>query len=238
MSSKVSNFFRWSKNILTYNGWGILCWRILQRSLKAIGRLEVVTFFERDLTQPLNDLIFREKVNFSITALSDVPTLVRLMNERQKIRLDDTKIEFNKLVLSRFERGSLCFSGKINSEIIHYNWVSFNSEESLGGRFVHLNPDEAFCLDAFTVREWRGKGVYPAAQAWMLRTLQEKGIGKAYTLIDADNSSSRKPHTRQGWKPIGTVLCFTPTGASRGFIWRLKGNLSRFLEKRNPAAGE
>jgi hypothetical protein len=194
----------------------------------------LVTFFQKDLAQSLNEPKAPQGLTITLATVSDIPSLVNLMKERQKIlEVDEVNI-FEDLVLSRFQRGGLCFLGKIGQEIIHYNWTSFNWEESLGGRFAHLKPDEAFCLDAFTLKEWRGQGVYPAALYRMLQTLQEKGYRKAFTLVDTDNKSSIKPHYRQGWKPFGTVLCFTPRGTSKGRIWRINGDLSSLLEEQIP----
>ncbi len=236
MSSRLSNFVGWSSNILRYNGLLILCWRWLQRGWRPLGTLELVTFLQKDLTQPLIDVKALDGLTITLATVFDIESLVKLMKERQNILgVAETK-GIEDLVLSRFQRGSLCFLGKIGPKIIHYNWTSFNWEQSLGGRFVLLKPDEAFCLDAFTLREWRGKGVYPAAHYRMLQVLQQKGYQKAYTLVDADNRSSQKTHYRQAWKALGTALCFTPHGTSQGRIWRIKGKLARFLEKNPDAA--
>lgn len=236
MSSRLSNFIRWSGNILRYNGLLVLFWQWLRRGLRPLGTLDLVTFFQKDLTQPLIDVKARDDLTIALATVNDIDSLMKLMTERQKILNVAQVKKFESLILSRFQKGSLCLLGKIGKDIIHYNWTSFLWEESMGGRFVHLKPDEAFCLDAFTLREWRGKGVYPAAQYQMLLVLQEKGYRKAYTLVDTDNTSSKKPHYRQGWKTFGTVLCFTPRGTSQGRIWRIKGKLARFLEKESPDA--
>jgi hypothetical protein len=230
MGSKWLNFFRWTGNILRYEGLWVLSWRLLRRALRPLGNMELVTFFEKDLTQPLREVRPSQGIVVSLARPSDIDTLVKLMEERHRIIEPEITKEFKKLVLSRFQRGGLCFLGKTTEEeIVHYNWVSFNREQTLEGRMLHLEPDEAYCLDAFTLREWRGHGIYPFLHYHALRVLKENGIRKAYTLVDADNKSSQKTHVLQAWKPLGTVLSFIPRGASRGLIFHTKASLSRFL---------
>jgi hypothetical protein len=234
MNSRLFNFIRWMGNTLRYNGLMVLSWRLLRRGFRSLGNLKMVTFFLKDLTQPLNEVIARVDLTITLATESDIEPLVKLMKERYKHLDNDLAKKFESLFLYRLQRGGLCFLGKIENEIIHYNWVSFNRNNSLEGRFVDLRPDEALCLDAFTLREWRGKGIYPAAHYRMLQILQAKGYRKAYALVDTDNKSSKKPHFRQGWKPFGTVLCFTPQGSSKSRVWRIKGNPTRFLEEKIP----
>lgn len=233
IGQRIPHFFRWTANILRYNGPLVLLWRLLQRSLLRFGRLELVTFFERDLTQPLRVIQIRVDLTITRAAESDIKALVVLMEERVMMQGIEKEKQVHPLVLSRFQKGNWCFLGKIGAEIIHYNWISFHGDESLAGHFLRLEEDEAYCLDAFTLKEWRGKGIYPAAHYHTLLALRQKGFRKAYTLVDLDNKASRKTHHLHGWKAMGTVLCLTPRGTSRGWIWPNDKALARFLEK-NP----
>lgn len=234
IGQKLHHFFRWTTNILRYNGLRVLLWRLLQRSLLRFGRLELVTFFKRDLTQPLREIQDRVGLTIARATESDLKSLAVLMGERNKIKKVEEEGMVQPLAQSRFQKGNWCFLGKIGVEIIHYNWISFQGDESLPGHFLQLEKDEAYCLDAFTLREWRGKGIYPAVHYHALHILQQKGFRKAYTLVDLDNKASRKTHHLHGWKAIGTVLCFTPRGASKGWIWPNYKALARFLEKPAP----
>lgn len=229
--SRWLHFFQWTGNILRYDGFLILVWRLLRRTLRPLGNLELVTFFEKDLTQPLREVRPAWGIMAGLATASDIGVLVKLMEERHKMVAPDRIKKSENMVLSRFQKGRLCFLGKTGGEIVHYNWISFNREETLTGRTLRLKADEAYCLDAFTLREWRGRGIYPLVHYQALRHLKEKGIKTAYTLVDADNNSSKKNHVLHAWKALGTVLSFIPRGAARGWIFPIKTSLSRFLKR-------
>lgn len=236
MIARFQNFFNWAGQILRYNGPMVLLWRLLQRAVHHFGRLELVTIFKKDLSQPLKEVEGPPGITIAQAAESDVEALLRRMGERFRTQ-DMLKLkEYEDLIRRRIQKGSLCFLGKMGGEIIHYNWITFNWDESLGGRFLHLQDDEALCLDGFTPEKWRGKGVHPVVHYQMLYFLQQNGYRKAFTLVDTDNKSSKKTHHLQGWLTLGVVLCFTPRKASKGWIWTLKGNLSDFLKDQPPAS--
>lgn len=234
MIRRIRNFFHWILTTFRYRGLFGAVWQLIRRTFRPFGNLECVTFLQRDLTLPLGEAKARGSLTITLAAESDIDPLIRLMAGRfrnlEKEKMGETK----DLILRRFQKGSLCFLGKIGEEIIHYNWVSFNREESLGGRFMNLREDQAYCLDAYTQEKWRGQGVYPVAHYRMLDYLRQRGIRKAFTLIDTDNRPSKKIHALHGWKAFGAVLCFTPKGTSQGWVWRIKGNLDHFLEKAIP----
>lgn len=234
IKSRVQNFFKWSGEILRYNGLMVLLWRLLQKGVHRFGRLELVTFFEKNLRPPLKEVKPGEDLIIHPAAESDIESLVKLMGERFGTQEFSRLKEFEALIRRRLKKDSLCFLGKIGKEIVHYNWISFHWEESLGGRVMHLKDDEALCLDAFTPEKWRGKGIHPAVHHQMLYYLQQQGYLKAYTLVDTDNKSSQKTHHIHGWLTTGIVLCFTPRGAIKGWIVTLKGNLIDLLKDQIP----
>lgn len=234
MISRFQNFFKWSGEVLRYNGPMVLLWRWFQRGVHRFGRLELVTIFEKDLRQPLPEVKNPGNMTITIATESEIEPLVELIGERFKTREFSRMKEFEDLVRRRFKRGSLCFLGKIGEEFVHYNWISFHWDESLGGRFIHLKDDEGLCQDAFTPEKWRGKGVHPVVHHQMLYYLRQQGYLKAYTLVDTDNKSSKKTHQLHGWLTLGIVFCFTPRGSAKGWIWPLKGKLADFLKDQIP----
>src|SRR4030042_1764109 len=229
--TRLKNFFRWAANIFCYNGLLALFWRLICRGFRPLGILGLVTFYERELDQPIQEI--KAKVNLAVAPAdkSEIESVIKLAEERET---KEQKANVRNLILNRFQKGSLCFLGKIETEIVHYNWISFNWEESLAGRFLHLKENEAFFLDAFTQEEWRGKKIYPAVQSHLFHYLKQRGYRKDYTLVDTDKRPSKKNHFFNCWKPLGTVLCFTPRGAAKGWVWRIRGTLTPFLEKQVP----
>lgn len=234
MISFFRKFLNWASPILRYNGWLVLFWRILQRIANCFGRMELVTYFEKDLTQPLKEVKGPPELTVTLAEEVDLPALVERMGERFGTR-DVSKLKtYEDIIRSRLQRGCLCFLGKAGKEIIHYNWIAFNWGDSQGGRFLHLQADQALCLDGFTPEPWRGKGVHPAVHFRMLYYLQQHGYLQAYTLVDTDNKSSKKTHHLHNWSSRGVVLSFTPKGKSQGWVWPLKANLRPFLREQIP----
>jgi hypothetical protein len=230
--SRFQRFYRWSKEIIRYNGLMIFLWRLLQRVFRPWGRMELVTFLQKDLRQPLKEV--KQPVNLTITIAneSDIEPLIELERKRLKTRPVSEINERIDWFRRRFKKGSLCFIAKNGQEPIHYNWISFHSDQALGGYYLHVKENEANCLDAFTLENWRGKGIHPAGHYLMLYYLQQHGYLKAYTLIDADNRSSIKGLQPHGWSNLGIVFCFTPRDASKGWIVPLNRSLANFVKTR------
>jgi RimJ/RimL family protein N-acetyltransferase len=55
---------------------------------------------------------------------------------------------------------------------------------------------------AFTLTEYRGKGVYPALAVAVLRSLKEMGYERIVGTVDAYNYSARIAHQRTGYKEV------------------------------------
>jgi len=234
MISRLRNFYRWASNILRYNGLLGLIWQLIRKIFHPFGDLGLVTFFEKDLIQPLKEVKAGAELTIVKAQESDMEPLIKLIGERYGSMKSSQRREVENRVLCRFQKGSLCFLGKIRNEVIHYAWISFNWDESLAGRFLHLGIDEALYLDAYTVEKWRGQRIHPAVLHQMLYYLKQRGYRKVYALVDTDNKSSKKTHDLLAWTVFGNALGFTPRGASKGWIWRIKGSLAPFLEKKVP----
>ncbi len=229
--TRLQNFYHWAVNIFHFDGLLALFWRLICRGFRPLGILELVTIFERELEPPLQEIKAKVDLAVALAEKSEIESIIKLGEERET---KGRKAKIRNLILNRFQKGSLCFLGKIGTEIVHYNWISFNWEESLAGRFLHLKENEAFFLDAFTPEKWRGEKIYPAVQYHIFHYLKQIGYRKVFTLVDIDNRSSKKTHYFHGWQTIGLVLCFTPRGAAKGWVWRIRGNVAPFLEKQIP----
>ena len=228
---RLQNFYRWAVNIFRYDGLLALFWRLTCKSFRPLGILGLVTIFERDLDQPIQEIKAKVDLTIAPAEKSEIESIIKLVEARDS---NGQKAKVQNIILNRFQKGSLCFLGKIGTEVVHYNWISFNWDESLAGRFLHLKENEAFFLDAFTLEKWRGEKIYPAVQYQLFHYLKQRGYRKIYTLVDTDNRSSKKTHYFHGWQTIGLVLYFTPRGATEGWVWRIRGTVAPFLEKQIP----
>jgi hypothetical protein len=241
--SQIRWYFRWGVDTIRYEGLHILLWRILRRSLSPFGRLDMDSFCRKDLTQPLGEKRARVDLTISQATEADTDQLAALVAKRygpkQKRELFET-CSIQKTIRDRFQQGAKCFVGRIGAEMVAYNWIFFHGREWSHRHFVlsiSLNDDEALCDDAFTVGEWRGKGIHGAIHNQMLRCLQQSGIRRAYTLVGTDNVSSSKALHRLGWDFYGIALSFIPCRTNKVWVWRVRGTLEPFVTNQVRACG-
>lgn len=225
--SQIRWYLRRGVDTVRYEGLHILLWRLLKLGLSPLGDLGMVSFCRKDLTQPLGET--RAKVHLIISQASeaDIDQLATLVAKRYgpawKRKLFTTR-GIQETIRERFQQGAKCFVGRIGTEIVHYNWIFFPREES-----SHLSDREPLCDDAFTVEEWRGKGIHGAVNNQMLLFLQQSGFRTAYTLVETDNISSQKALQRLGWDFYGTLLHFNPHRSDKVLRWEVRGPLDPFV---------
>lgn len=234
--------FRWycRRGILTlrYEGFHILLWRILKMGFLPLGYLGFAIFYKKDLTQPVNEIRANVDLTISQATETDVDQLVKLVAQRYGPTRNlewYTKLGLKNTILQRLQRGCKCFVGKIGEEIVAYNWIFFQWEESVPGtsRFIHLRKDEALMNDAFTVETWRGNGIHAAVHNQMLLFLKQSGYRRAYT-IASSVKSTRKALERAVWELSGIMLFFIPRGSEKAWIWRIQGTLEPFVYEEIP----
>jgi hypothetical protein len=233
--SRVRWYSRRTLDTLRYEGLHILLWRTLSQCVSPLGTLQPWTFYQRDLTRPIDEMVPRVAVSVTLAGESDVDQLATLVARRYgPTGIGPYEVRgIRGTILHRLRRGLLCFIARIGTEIVHYNWIAFQPEESLGdaGALIVLGDGEAYCSDAYTADAWRGQGIHTVVLHRMLVFLQQAGYRTAYTDVGSDNKSSWKTHERLGWEVCGAALDFKPRGADRIWRWRTRGGLSPFMTK-------
>jgi branched-chain amino acid transport system permease protein len=223
-------YYRKTIDTLFYEGFYILLWRMLKWCLSPLGYLDMMTFYRRDLTQPLTEKSAKVDLSVIQATEADMDQLTAMVARRYgptMVRLWPYKNQSIRDILQqRFQEGCKCFVAKVGTEMIHYNWIFFYWEEAVMGTVrSRLQADEAICNDAFTEEAWRGKGVHDAVHNYMLRHLQQEGYQCVYTSAGTDNRSSQKALHRHNWTFYGKMLYFIPRGSEQGWVWRIKGSV-------------
>jgi len=149
---RLQNFYRWAVNIFRYEGLSALFWRLICRGFRPFGILGLVTIFERELDQPIQEIKAKMDLAIAPAEKSEIESILKLAEEREA---KGQTAKVRNVILNRFQKGSLCFLGKIGTEIVHYNWISFNWDEFLAGRFLRLKENEAFF---WTPSPWKNGG--------------------------------------------------------------------------------
>ena len=231
--SRVDWYSRRTRETLRYEGLPILLWRSLSQCVSPVGAVQLWTFYRRDLTKPLVETRARADVTITLATDADTDELAALVARRYGPTRPGPyeKLGIGATILHRLRRGLKCFVARSGTEIVHYNWLAFQAEESLGdtGARITLREAEAYCSDAYTVETWRGKGIHTAVLHAMLDFLQKTGYRTAYTDVGTDNRSSWKTHERLGWEVCGTALDFRPRGGDTIWRWRMRGTLYPFI---------
>ena len=231
-------YFRRTRETLYYEGPHILLWRAMVKCLSPLGYLNLVTFYQKDLCQPLGEIRANAEVQVSQATESDTERLVTLaigQDPPGKARGLNKKRDIEDMILRRFRQGSRCFVGRIGTNIVHYNWIFFHRVERWSAgkvSYIHLlGNDEAFCDDAYTVDEWRGRGIHTIVQKQMLLFLKQAGYCRVYTISKSANRSSQKTHRRLGWESCGKMLYFHPRGQEKAWRRKVSGTPPRpFVE--------
>jgi hypothetical protein len=226
--SQARWYLRRGIDTVRYEGLHILMWRVLRLGLSPLGRLAIVSFCRKDLTQPLRRTQAKVGLIVSQATEADIDKLAALVGKRygpSSMRRWFKARSIQETIRDRFEEGARCFVGKIGTEIVHYNWIFFRRKDWPGvPYFIQLSEREALCDEAFTVEELRGKGIHGAVHNQMLLFLQQSGFRTAYTLVHTDDISARKALHRLGWDFYATLLHFSPRKSDRVFWWQIRGS--------------
>ncbi len=231
---------RWYRDrairILRYDGWVVLPYRILVRSLSPLGKLGVRVFYEVDLSGKFKET--RPKVDLGITRASedDIPhlaTFERAKDVREVVaEAERQRVSVEEILRRRIRRGDVCFIARVGEEIVHTNWIALPGTTGQLGLFSpHMQQDEAYTYNGHTATRWRGKAIHAAVVAHMLAFLREESYRKAYAQARWENKASWISHERMGWTRSGTVLFFQPRGSKVFLVWRLRGRLAPYFER-------
>lgn len=230
-NSQMYRYYRRCADIVRYEGLHILLLRVLRKALSPLGDLNAMTFCLKDLTQPLEEMQAKVDLFVRQATEADIDQVVALMemrsNPKQKLRVFKTK-SIQETINERFQQGDKCFLGIIGTEMVHINWISFHRIED-EHYFVDLRDREAFCNNAFTVLEWRGKAIHGAVHNQMLLFLQQSGFHTAYTTVASYNISSQKALQRLGWNFYSTLLYFNPHKSDKVLTWQIHDPIDPFV---------
>ncbi len=229
--------FHWYRqlavNTIRYEGLHVLLWRLMQYSLSPLGRLGMLSFCRKDLTQGLLDIRAKVVLTINRATEADIDQLTMLASSRygpsQRRELFSER-SIRETILDRFEHAATCFVARIGEEIVHYNWIFFHRHvwEPGGPCLITMGNREALCDDGFTPEDWRGRAIHGAVNNAMLNFLQQSGFETAYTLVNSFNLSSKKALHKVGWDFFANFLYFTLRKSQKTFGLEVRGSIAPF----------
>lgn len=191
-------------------------WARLVTVLSPLGELGMTYLYEKDLSKPLSPFTARVEVIIGEATPADIEQVVATIAVRSPHQAD----RIRQGILDRLRRGARCFVAKIDGRVVHHNWLIFDRVESwpASSRSV-LGNNEAYCTDAYTVEDWRGRAIHTEVLYRMLSHLQQAGYHRAYTAVEAANEASWKTHVRLGWTLCGIAVHFRRQRSDRAWVW-------------------
>jgi hypothetical protein len=97
--------------------------------------------------------------------------------------------------LERLKKGNLCFGVKYQGQLAAFTWCSLD-KSTFRFRKIPLSNDEAYLFDAYTLMEFRGKGIAPFMRYQLYKELAKLGKNKLYSISDVMNTPSIKFKTK------------------------------------------
>ena len=132
----------------------------------------------------------------------------------------------------RVQHGDLCHVAKCNGQIIFISWIAFRECYSYGlDREYELADSQAYVYSAYTLPEFRGNGVYPAAHCHSLQLLKDSGYKQILTFVDPKNHAAMRMPEKLGYDKIG-ITGFIEVFGLRWYYHRDRGAFST-LKTRN-----
>lgn len=199
------------------SAWSILSndglWRFGSELVKRIGTFETYVAFRFDLANEIRP------------ASADIPLSIRRATESDfaKFRSLPYPLRRHAQLHDRYgiDECHLAFS---QGAIAHLAWVYYPSELSKHPTpFRILRRDEAAIANCVTIREFRGKGVYPAVIRALLEDLKRQGYRYCYMYIEVRNTASVRGVSKLGFTPVGKswrLHLFFHSDPAAGFYFR------------------
>lgn len=120
----------------------------------------------------------------------------------------------------RVSNGDRCFVAKYDNKVIYAMWVAFGKCYSfLLSREYPLATDECYMYSAYTLPEFRGKGLHPSVNTQLFILLNKWGITRITFFIEPNNLSAMRLPEKLGYSRSGITGYFEIFGIRRYFHW-------------------
>jgi GNAT superfamily N-acetyltransferase len=149
---------------------------------------------------------------------SGVPPGVEVRVADQPLAAGDVAARWHPQAAERLRDGQACAIAHHETELVAYCWLSC-TPVWVGeiGRTVIPGPEDVYLYDAFTMPEWRGRGLFSAMIAPLLALARSRHRRRALIFVGAGNRASRRAIERAGFEFVHTVSRVELWGLTR--LW-------------------
>lgn len=192
------------------NGQSAVNHAIKKRKLLSRGRLNLFSF---KLSRPILEIKTGEDAEYSF------------LNTKSREKAEGlTSLVGKEIVNTRFNRGEICGVARLNSEVVSYCWVAFQQAE-VGeiNRTIKLRNNELYLYDAFTLPDYRGRGLFPALLTAILGFAKSQGYSRALIFSLRENRPSVRGIEKAGFSLFQSIYFFKSLGLTLCLSGRIKG---------------
>lgn len=110
------------------------------------------------------------------------------------------------IVNARFNQGEVCGVAWSNSAVVSYCWLAFKQAE-VGeiNRIIKLRDNELYLYDAFTLPDYRGRGLFPALLTAILGFARSQGYSRALIFSNSKNRPSLRGIEKAGFSLFQSI---------------------------------
>lgn len=95
----------------------------------------------------------------------------------------------------------------VRDKLAHISWlVNYERNQVCRFRNIWLREHEAEIRHCYTLREFRGRGLYPFMIRWLCGEAASQGIRRVFMLVAEDNLSSKRGIEKAGLQRAGRVV--------------------------------
>ena len=172
---------------------------------------ELLIFFEKSLSCPVEELNARTEISFSKGSWDDI------------CELNTREYHLSGLESYELNNNRDCFIGR-TERIVFYVWVSYNNIYDDKIFDIALSENQAYIYRAFTHPDYRGLRIYPAGLNYLCRKLRRRHITKCFIATSIENRSSINGIHRAGFSKIGYAIYFKVLNYKKTILPRMLQN--------------
>lgn len=151
-------------------------------------------------------LVFEASLNSTIRLVWSQAPIEFILHTIDEPTVAEHQIESAEETISPRERGAMLLKGFASGREVFHLQITDKIETVAAlippGR---VSDRPVFIYDCFTDPDYRGRGIYPAALTWLLKSLHGKGVDRAFLRTHPQNVSSIRGAVKAGFRLCGIM---------------------------------
>ena len=137
-----------------------------------------------------------------------------------------------EVIRLRLDNGHRFCGVEVDGRIVHVRVVAvgkaFNGYLDI---VFPLSPREVYFYEAYTLPEYRGKSISPAASLWAAGEMRKAGYERVLAFLHPHNRPAIGANTREGFQQVGHIGYVELLGVRRYFYWARDGGFERLSNR-------